>query len=293
MERIQSSVNRRAFLYKSSLFLVGASYCGNILASDAKPILRIGMVTDLHYADKPSAGERYYRETPKKLSEAVKQFEKDKPELIIELGDLIDAADSPDDEKAYLKSIAKEFAAIPCKQHYVLGNHCVWSLTKAEFLEIVGQKESYFSFDAAGYHFIVLDACFRSDGTPYGRKNFQWTDTKIPDAEVEWLKADLKKNPQKTIVFVHQRLDVGTDYGVKNSAEIRRILEQSGKVVAVLQGHYHRNDYMQIENIHYCTLAAMVEGSGEEHNAYSLMEIYSDDVIHIKGFRQQKGYGWK
>ena len=38
-------------------------------------------------------------------------------------------------------------------------------------------------FDRGGFHFVVLDACFRSDGVPYGRKNFKWTDTKIPPAE--------------------------------------------------------------------------------------------------------------
>jgi hypothetical protein len=94
-------------------------------------------------------------------------------------------------------------------------------------------------------------------------------------------------------VFIHQRLDVGGDYGVKNSAEIRRILERSEKVLAVFQGHYHRNDYKQIGDIHYCTLAAMVEGSGEEFNAYSLLEIFPGDVIRIKGFRRQKAYEWK
>jgi predicted phosphodiesterase len=251
------------------------------------------MVTDLHYADKDSDGNRYYRETRKKLSEATKQFEKETPDFVIALGDLIDAADLLDIEKGYLKRIHQDFTSIPCKHYYVLGNHCVWSLTKAEFLEIVGQKESYFSFDSAGYHFIVLDACYRKDGSSYGRKNFQWTDANIPAAESEWLRSDLQKNPHKSIVFIHQRLDVGGDYGVNNSTEIRRILEQSEKVIAVFQGHYHRNDYKQIADIHYCTLAAMVEGSGEEHNAYSLLEILPGDVIRVKGFCQQQGYDWK
>ena len=41
--------------------------------------LHIGLVTDLHYADKPPAGTRHYRETLAKLAEAAEQFEKDKP----------------------------------------------------------------------------------------------------------------------------------------------------------------------------------------------------------------------
>jgi len=54
----------------------------------------MGLVTDLHYADKPAAGSRHYRESLGKIVEAGEQFEKDKPDFIVELGDLIDAADS-------------------------------------------------------------------------------------------------------------------------------------------------------------------------------------------------------
>ncbi len=295
MERIsQSKLNRRAFLHKSSLFLAGAGVCSQAIplwAADSKPKLHIGMVADLHYADKEPTGTRHYRESLKKFSQAAQQFKKEKLDFIIGLGDLIDSADSLEVEKGYLKRIAKDFAATPGRHYYVLGNHCVWSLTKAEFLEIVGQKESHYSFDTEGYHFIVLDACYRNDGSPYGRKNFQWTDANIPSAELEWLNSDLQKTSYKSIVFIHQRLDVGGDYGVKNATEIRRILEQSDKVMAVFQGHYHRNDYKQISNIHYCTLAAMVEG--EENNAYALLEIFPGDVIRIKGFARQKGYDWE
>ena len=52
------------------------------------------MVTDLHHADKPPAGTRHYRETLGKLEEAAKQFEQNKLSFLVELGDLIDAADA-------------------------------------------------------------------------------------------------------------------------------------------------------------------------------------------------------
>ena len=132
--------------------------------------VRIGMVTDLHYADKPPAGSRHYRETLRKFEEAAKQFASDGVDFVVELGDFIDAADSLETEKAYLTTMTKPFAATPGQHHYVLGNHCVYALAKGEFLEIVGQPKSYYSFDVGGYHFVVLDACFRSDGQPYGRK---------------------------------------------------------------------------------------------------------------------------
>jgi alkaline phosphatase len=287
-------LGRRAFLRDGTLLLATATVdASSLLAQEQKSNLRVGLVTDLHYADKPPRGSRHYREAPDKLAAAAKQFGKDNPAFLVELGDFIDAADSVDTELGYLKRINRDFTAICKNRHYVLGNHCVHTLTKKEFLEGVGQKKSYYSFDSGDFHFVILDSCFRSDGEPYGRKNFQWTDPNIPAVEVEWLKADLKKTSKKTVVFAHQRLDVSNHYGVKNAADIRKVLEQSGKVLAVFQGHSHKNDHKEIEDIHYCTLVAMVEGSGAESNGYSLMSLAEDGTIRIKGFRKQSDYDWK
>ena len=140
---------------------------------------------------------------------------------------------------------------------------------------------------------MVLDSCFRSDGEPYGRNNFEWTDPNIPRAEVEWLQADLENTGKKTVVFVHQRLDVSNNYGVRNAAEVRTVLQESGKVRTVLQGHSHKNDLNEIGGIHYCTLVAMVEGSGAENNGYSVMSLAPDGTITIDGFRRQNDYTWK
>jgi alkaline phosphatase len=289
-------LSRRAFTWQGTLFLAGSSLVGSEVSGfpgkdeEIEPRLRIGLVTDLHYADKAPRIHRYYRETLAKFAEAAKRFRQSKTDLVIELGDLIDVGDSLKVEQGYLKRIVKDFRATPGQHHYVLGNHCVWSLTKPEFLGIVGQKRSFYSFDLKDNHFVVLDACFRSDGQPYGRGNFQWTDANVPPAEIEWLRSDLKRTPHKSLVFLHQRLDTGSPYGVKNAPEIRKILEESGKVLAVLQGYYHLNDYTEIGGVHYVTLAAMVEGSGEENNAYGVMDILPDDAIRIKGFRKQKSY---
>ena len=264
----------------------------SLLAAEDKPALKVGLVTDLHYADKPPAGSRHYRETPDKLAEAATQFSQEQPAFLVELGDFIDAADTVEAELGYLKRINRDFSAICKERHYVLGNHCVYTLTKQEFLGGVEQEKSYYSFDSGDFHFVVLDSCFRSDGEPYGRKNFEWTDPNIPSAEVQWLKADLNNTTKKTIVFAHQRLDVRNHYGVKNAAEVRQVLEESGKVLAVFQGHSHKNDHRDIGGIHYCTLVAMVEGSGAENNGYSVISLATDGTITVKGFRKQADYQW-
>lgn len=287
-------LGRRAFLKNGTLVLAATSLSSaRVFADEDAPRLGVGLITDLHYADKSPAGTRHYRETLAKLEEAAKQFARDKPAFVVELGDLIDAADSVDVEQSYLKTVNREFSAICNERHYVLGNHCVDTLKKEEFLGGVEQKKSYYSFDRGGFHFVVLDSCFRSDGEPYGRKNFQWTDANIPAAELEWLEGDLKANDKPVIVFAHQRLDVSNHHGVKNNADVRKVLESSDRVLAVFQGHSHQNDLKEVGGIHYCTLVAMVEGSGAENNGFSLMEIEPNGTIQLTGFRKQKSYQWE
>lgn len=287
-------LGRRAFLQQGTLVLSAtATWPHALSAADDAPRLRVGLVTDLHYADKSPAGTRHYRETLAKLDEAARRFEADPLTFVVELGDFIDAAEAVDVEQRYLKTINQPFARIAKDRHYVLGNHCVDTLTKAEFLEGIEREKSYYSFDRGGVHFVVLDSCFRSDGEPYGRKNFQWTDANIPPAELEWLKADLQQGDSPVIVFAHQRLDVANHHGVKNAAAVRSILEATGRVRAVFQGHSHQNDLKEVGGIPYCTLVAMVEGTGEKNNGYSLMEIEPGGTIRLTGFRNQNSHRWE
>ncbi len=292
-------LHRRAILRGGALLLTTSAalkpaqlFGESLFTDDELPLLRVALITDLHHADKPPAGTRHYRETLTKFSEAAEKYASLKPDFVVELGDIIDAANSPELELEYLSQINSPFSTLSNDRHYVLGNHCVDMLTKEEFLGKVEKSEAYYSFDRRGVHFVVLDACFRSDGQAYGRKNSAWDDANIPAAEVEWLRADLQKAEGKTVVFAHQRLDGNSQHCVKNAAQIRGVFEESKKVAVVFQGHSHQNDYKEIEGIHYCTLAAMIEGSGVENNSYSHLDIRADGTMKLTGFRKQQNYLW-
>lgn len=297
-QRASNQIGRRAFLEQGTLVLTSSLAAGTLVAEEttaeaSKSALRVGLVTDLHYAEKPPAGTRHYRETLAKLDEAAGKFAEVKPDVLVELGDFIDAAASVDVERRYLKTVNARFSKICKDRHYVLGNHCVDTLTKEEFLGGVEKEESYYSFDRQGFHFVVLDSCFRSDGKPYQRRNFKWTDANIPASELDWLQADLAKNQKPVIVFAHQRLDVSNNHGVKNNAAVRKLLEASGNVLAVFQGHSHQNDLKDIRGIHYCTMKAMIEGSGESNNGYSVLDLEANGTLRLTGFRKQKSHSWR
>jgi hypothetical protein len=283
-------IGRRAILQRGSLWL-GA--WPSSLAATGAPAVRFGVVTDVHHADKPEARTRYYRESLGKLREAVSKFRSERVAFAVELGDLVDAAADLETEQRWLREAGQELRKSGAGTHYVLGNHCVQTLTKRQFLTTVTRDASYYCFDNGGVRFVVLDACFRKDGVSYDAGNFNWTDSDIPEGERDWLRDTLDSAPGKAVVFVHQRLDVPGVHSVAGAAAVRAILERSGKVLAVFQGHSHANDYREVGGIHYCTMRAVVEGSGQASSGYGIVSVFGDGRVQVDGFRAQTRYQWR
>jgi len=254
---------------------------------------RFGIVTDSHYADADTVGSRYYLHSLEKLTECVELMNAQKVDFLVELGDFKDQNNPPVEQKTitYLRAVEKIFQEFNGLIYHVLGNHDIDSISKEQFLNNVNNtniepSKSYYSFDFNRVHFVVLDANYRADGTEYDHGNFNWTDANIPAAELNWLRQDLAAAHGPTIVFIHQLLDGTGSVYVNNAADIRQILEQSGKVTAVVQGHHHEGSYSYIEGIHYYTLKAMVEGPGQENNSYAIVEIRPDKSITVSGYRK-------
>jgi alkaline phosphatase len=259
-------------------------------AQGQSPAVELGVLTDVHHADKPAFGTRYYRESLAKLTEGVSKFREAQVEFLVELGDLVDAAKDVRTERTWLKQAVNTLRQAGVEMHCVLGNHCVQTLTKTDFLTEVGSKRSYYSFNRRGIHFVVLDACFRKDGVSYDSGNFDWKDTDIPREQQDWLRRDLERARGPSVVFVHQRLDTQDVHAVASAAAVREVLERSGKVIAVFQGHSHRNDHNEINGVHYCTLRALVEGGGARSNGYAVVSVYRNGALRIQGFREQQSY---
>ena len=317
-------LDRRTFLQGGAMLMAGIATRDAHAAStvsarsaetqpaDRQPIVRIGLIADAHYADKPPHGDRHYRASIPKMHQAVDAFNQADVDFTVELGDFIDAGDSVWKELDFLKRIEAEYARLKAPRHYVLGNHCVGTLTKKEFLEhtnafasrpdvvspVVGQRVSsspenapyagpsqtplaYYAFDVKGFRFLVLDACYRPDGTPYCRGNYDWTCSYVPPAQQQWLQEQLRQTNRPVIVFIHQRLDTDGSHGVVNAADVRRLLEASGRVRVVFQGHDHRGADERINDIRYYTLSAMVTGPAPATGGCGVAECFADGTFHF------------
>ncbi|MEE8452835.1 MAG: metallophosphoesterase, partial [Thermoguttaceae bacterium] len=223
-----------------------------------------------------------------KLRVAVETFNRRKVAFVAELGDFVDAGPEKADDVRFLHAIREVFSELGGERHYVLGNHCLTRLTKTEFLANCGAriKRSHYSFDRGPLHFVVLDANFKQDGSPYAEGNFRWTDTWIHEPQQRWLAEDLQKaNDKQTVVLVHQNLDKEKDaHGVKSGPAVRRVLVEAGNVAAVFQGHMHGGGYRQIADVPYHTLPAMVEGPGPQNNAYAVVTVHKSGKTKIEPF---------
>ena len=291
-------VTRRIFLKSSVASLAGftilpISCALNSGSKAGQGTARFGIVTDCHYADADAQGTRFYRESLDKLSECVTLMNAESVDFLIELGDFKDQDKPPDEKKtlSYLQAAEKVLRRFNGPTFHVLGNHDMDSISKMQFLRRVDNtnidsNRSYYSFGSNGLHYIVLDANYRADDTDYDHGNFDWTDANIPPKELDWLRQDLAATPGPVIVFIHQLLDGTGSVYVKNASQARQLLEASGKVLAVFQGHHHSGSYSSIAGIHYYTLKALIEGSGLQNNSYAIAEVHPDRSITVTGYRK-------
>jgi len=261
-----------------------------------KPVVRFGYITDCHYAAnlKPSL-DRQYAQALGKMETFVGFMNLLKADFVVEGGDFKDLGTSRDESLSYLDKIEKSFSKFDGKRYHVLGNHDHDNLTKEEFLSHVtnaGQEtaQAYYSFVVNGITFVVLDANYRYDGTPYDCGNFNWKEALIPQKEIDFLKETLAAAPGPVVPIVHQQLDAKDDTRIKNARTIKNILAASHKVRFVLQGHYHEGMQSNEGRIHFYTSKASVVGNAPEKNAFCLVSVYADGACSVSGYRGAEFY---
>lgn len=272
-------------------------------ATSSTEPLQVGIFTDLHAHDTNNPIERLvmvnYRERLGACIDAMNAWPAD---LMMQLGDYINGrfvigADPGDPARipAILEDAESIYAQFNGPRYHVIGNHDVQDLSKKEFLKRVPMTATYYSFDAGGYHFVVLDAQYSRQGEDFNNV-FYVVQGNIPSFQLDWLEEDLAATDRQTIVCVHQRLDVEYDFRsggpeIYNAEEVKALLEESGKVIAIFQGHDHDGAYSQIDGIHYVTFRALIDRA--EPTPPSWAAVTLDPVnrtITIEGAGEQVDY---
>lgn len=177
--------------------------------------------------------------------------------------------------------------------YHVIGNHDCDLCSKEQILAYYGVEGSpYYSFDVGGFHFVVLDNNnYVINGIEYSYANGNYFDESyrekkpfpyVPKAQLEWLKADLAKTKNPTIVFTHYSLDYANKEGVskdvqENAEKLEEIMKNSPcGVYMSFYGHTHTEDLYRSGKIwHYAVNSLSNCWLG---TAYPCLNRYGEEI---------------
>ena len=145
--------------------------------------MKIGLIADLH--------QDIIHDGEERLSAFINSANDKQADFIIQMGDFC----IPREQNKEIMKIWDEFKN---PSYHILGNHDTdLGYSKMQAMEFWDMKKRYYSFDAHGYHFIVLDG---NDENP---KPWSGYNRYIGKEQQEWLKKDLADTSLSSFVFSH------------------------------------------------------------------------------------------
>ena len=233
-------------------------------------MIRFGLVTDMHFGP-----EVHFKGQLRKLSHRAADLARNvaaavqanEVDFLVNLGDSIEDESAELDRQRYGQSV-EVLAGCGREVVHVAGNHDTINLHPAElnaFWSRPSEALLYRSFQRQGVQFLVLHTLERKD-----------VDVRIDDEQLRWVHAQLASGDGPVVVFMHHsaaeqdlrqnRWFAGVPHLclIKERRALRRAFEESGRVVAVFNGHLHWNHLDVIGGIPYVTLQSLIENIDED-----------------------------
>ena len=234
-------ISRREFLKLAGLggvvLVAGAASTGGALAATNNDFYFV-QLSDCHWGFEGPAINPDAAGTLKKAVAAVNGMSQ-QPDFIMFTGDLTHTTDDPKERRKRMQEFRDIVAALKVKDvRYMPGEHDASLDNGKAFKEFFG--ETHYTFDHKGVHFIVVDNV--SDPT-----------AAIGDEQLQWLSADLAKQPKdaRIVVFTHRPLfDLYPqwDWATRDGAKAIALL-QTHDNVTVFYGHIHQENHFTTGNI--------------------------------------------
>ncbi|MEK7403499.1 MAG: metallophosphoesterase [Acidobacteriota bacterium] len=270
------------------LILAGAVALGHA----QRPDFSFGVIADIQYADKDTAGAREYRKSIEKLEACVAALRTEKPAFTIQLGDLIDEG------LANLDRILPVFNRIPAPRRHVLGNHD-FCAARDIVLKRLGLRSAYYQFSSRGWRFVVLDGMEVSVAPESSQRelgarllaalkasgagNAQAWNGAVGPHQREWLRKVLREaasRRERAIVFCHFPAlaeSCRPEHLLWDHREVVEILESERSAVAFMNGHDHRGGYAEKNGVHYLTFPGLVES--DAGRTCKVVDVYRDRLV--------------
>ncbi len=198
-----------------------------------------------------------------------------KPDVVFNLGDLVEDFNDKEKDIINLNFIWKKLKDLNFTFYSAAGNHDLRSMDCREEVEkIMGYKHSTYSVDIKGYHFVMLGLDVNNEiGHEFGgifKTQF------ISKEDIEWLKNDLANNNLPVVVLTHFGLaeddmkgnwwfEKNPDHGLLgNRKEIKEILKTDKNLIAVFSGHQHWTKFHIEDGISYYVIGSLSENINDD-----------------------------
>jgi 3',5'-cyclic AMP phosphodiesterase CpdA len=321
---MRSEISRRDLLKFASVSAAGLALPSSCAFSEPAAIppsgrrraLRVAHLTDVHVQP-----ERRGNDGMTACLHHVQQLQ-DRPELILTGGDSIMDCFEADDARTKLqwdlwRTILKNECSIPVLS--CIGNHDIWGWNKTQSktrgdepnwgkkraVEMLALPKRHYSFDQAGWHFVVLDST-QPDGDGYIAF--------VDDEQFDWLARDLQATPTTTPVLVmshipimsasafycqkdeagRQRWEIGGSLMHLDALKLKDLFAKHRNVKLCLSGHIHLVDRVDYNGVTYLCNGAVCgrwwKGPHKECNeGYAVLDLFDDGTFAHKYVT----YGWQ
>lgn len=258
--------------------------------------LRIAVVTDIHYGF--DVGNKLGSKAPRLMESFTKAVNKYKPDCVVDMGDRISCRNR-DMDMGYLRQLKDQFNTVAAPVHHIIGNHDAKFMTRADNESITGSPGTSYTHDYNGYRLVF----WNPNVTIASREGLRLTED-----DMNWLRDTLKKSDKPVVLFSHVPLDndpkdyeeevkeftgIAGRFYYAQGHDVRKILEESDKVILCMAGHRHTKRHREINGIHYVTQQSMSSawhGTRRATGAHSFLEIENDTItIQMRG-TDKKGF---
>jgi Icc protein len=319
-----TSITRRESIITLGTAAAGAMLWGALpkpsLAEAGPPArrrsLRLAHLTDFHVEPELRAGEG--------MAACLHHAQQlaDKPDLILTGGDHIMDSYDADDARTTLQwnlwhSVLKHDCSLPVRS--CIGNHDVWGWSKSRSkttgsepnwgkrraTEMLHLDERYYSFDQAGWRFIVLDSV-------HNLPDQEGYIGKLDEPQFAWLKQTLADTPSTTPILILSHIPIlsatailwadrpDDDFRVSRALmhsdcmQLKDLFAQHPNVKLCLSGHLHSCDRVDYNGVTYLCNGAVCGNwwRGRHHDCdegYAALNLYNDGTFD----HEYITYGWK
>ena len=278
------------------------------------PDFRIAHLTDMHVMPDGALGVNAESGFVRALEHA-HQLER-QPDLILQGGDAImdGLRQAKEDVTMQWQAFQRAMKHNRLPIQHCLGNHDCWTGPESEgdtlqgkawAMQELGLNTRYSSFDAGGWHMVILDSTSLDPNNPHGYI------AKLDEEQFQWLEQDLERTPAQTPVLVLSHIPIlaactfldgdneqGTDWVVPgawmhlDARRIKDVFHRHPNVKLCLSGHVHLRDLLEYNGVWYACNGAVCgnwwQGLYQETPpGYAIVDVWRDGSFKLEYVRLQ------